>query len=199
MDARRPSNAEDPGEHEGIDSFLVGAPHDVLAHDCWRFSETSVLNGLNQIDSLTPAGDDLIRIQLLRPITPGAVSALTYLGSWSSGLFASHPGNVNGDGSASPADILILIDVINGVREAPSGIYSTDCDHSGATGPPDVLCLIDLLNGVDTRAWLNTAIPSAPLLFPLCDGFVGLPCPPPMFCETIIPFCFDCYGICRNP
>ncbi len=69
---------------------------------------------------------------------------------------------MNSDGTAGPADILAVIDILNGVRTAPWGAYSADVDHSDAVGPPDILRVIDLLN----HGWLDTALPTNPGVCP---------------------------------
>ena len=77
------------------------------------------------------------------------------------GTFISHPANVNGDGSATPVDILRLIDSLNGVFTPPWGIYSKDIDRSNAATPSDILREIDLLNGAgEFDPWNNVPLPS---------------------------------------
>ncbi|MGB2987155.1 MAG: hypothetical protein WBE26_14890, partial [Phycisphaerae bacterium] len=81
------------------------------------------------------------------------------------GVFTSHPANTDYDGVSDAADVLAIIDYINGVDTPPWDIqYSADCDHSGVIGPADILCVIDLLNGADLYdPWLDALLPE-------CDG-----------------------------
>ncbi|MGB2987298.1 MAG: hypothetical protein WBE26_15635, partial [Phycisphaerae bacterium] len=85
------------------------------------------------------------------------------------GVFTSHPANTDYDGVSDAADVLAIIDYINGVDTPPWDIkYSADCDHSGVVGPADILCVIDLLNGADQfDPWFGESLPG-------CGGC----CPP---------------------
>lgn len=96
-------------------------------------------------------------------MTPGATTTLTYRDDESettTGRFASHPGNVNGDSRANAADILALIDHLNGVRTVPYAGYSTDINHSGASNAIDIPALVNVLQGAGGRKpWANSAKP----------------------------------------
>ena len=71
------------------------------------------------------------------------------------------PGDVNGDGTSGPVDILDLIDSLNGVVPLPP--ERTDINRSGVATPVDILRLIDLLNGANsTRPWLGVSLPERP-------------------------------------
>jgi hypothetical protein len=71
------------------------------------------------------------------------------------------PGDVNGDGTAAPADILHLIDCLNGVASCEQ--QQCDLDRSGQCLPPDILRVIDLLNGAGVyESWLNRSLPPCP-------------------------------------
>jgi len=76
------------------------------------------------------------------------------------------PGDVCGDGAATPADVLCLIDGLNGDR--PLDWYQCDVDDSGDCNASDILAVIDLLNGAGTFVpWNNVPIdggacPTAP-------------------------------------
>ena len=61
--------------------------------------------------------------------------------------FAAMPGDVNGDRRTSPADVLELVDVLNGITGPVWSAFSTDVDRSGVTQAADVLAIIDLLGG----------------------------------------------------
>jgi hypothetical protein len=163
IDARRPHPPSDPLDLLGVDTLLVEAPAGADALECWSLCETAVMGDPNYVARVADNGDGTFTVYLDRPITTGAVTAITYTDDDDrahAGIFTAHPGDANGDGRASPADILFLIDVINSARTAPWGKYSTDCDHSGAVGPTDILCIIDLLNGAGTLdPWLNRPLP----------------------------------------
>lgn len=115
---------------------------------CWSLCETdSGEYEPNGIESVVGA-DDVYSITFARPITPNAVTSLWYLGDETGERVSltSHPANVNTDGVASVADVLALIDALNGQIDLPE--TSTDIDRSGASTGADVLREIDLLNGV---------------------------------------------------
>jgi hypothetical protein len=98
-------------------------------------------------------------IFLARPITPGAVTTL-YYGDRVAARYYYHPGNVNGDDVTNPLDLLAIVDILNGVTEAPWGVYSDDIDRSGQLSPQDILALIDLLNGAgQLDPWNGTPRP----------------------------------------
>ncbi len=71
------------------------------------------------------------------------------------------PGDVNNDRTASPVDILKLLDHLNGIETFD--IVQTDIDRSGVTNPADVLRVIDLLNGADAfEVWNGRTLPPSP-------------------------------------
>ncbi len=161
VDARQPHPPSDPLDLQGVDTLLVEAPAGAYGPECWSLCETASSGEPNNITSVIDNGDGTLAIYLVRPITTGAVTTITYTdndGGEQTGVFTAHPGDVNGDGRTSPADILFLIDCFNGIRFCE--IWQTDIDHSGVTGPPDIISLVDLLNGAgEFDAWLNRPLP----------------------------------------
>lgn len=92
------------------------------------------------------------------PIEPGTWTTVTHIPSGTSTRVGYLPGDVNGDGAATPVDILALIDSINGVTPRPD--YATDINRDGTTAPADILREIDLLNGADAfEPWLGRSLP----------------------------------------
>jgi hypothetical protein len=149
---------------ERIRTILVAGPESAADTACWSVCETAndAWKGPNSITDIVDHGDGTYTIHLDHALWPGTVTGVTYIDKYdvkTTGEFISHPGNVNADGRAGPEDILYLIDVMNGVRTAPWGLYSTDCDHSGAPGPPDILCIIDLLQYRGWGGWNGTPLP----------------------------------------
>jgi hypothetical protein len=70
------------------------------------------------------------------------------------------PADVNGDGVSAPADILTIIDNLNGCVAPPLGVWQCDVDRSGRCAPADILRVIDLLNGADAYdAYLGATLP----------------------------------------
>lgn len=101
---------------------------------------------------------DTYLVLLMGSIEPGARTTITYLPSGSTIALGYLPGDVDGDGSSGPRDILALIDTLNGLAGRP--VYSTDIDRSGVTDAADVLRLVDLITGaVDYDAWNGRSLP----------------------------------------
>lgn len=166
VDARQPHPPQSALVLQGIDTFIVEAPPRSDALSCWTICETAVdhTGVRNNVRHVSDNGDGTATVSLVRPITPGAVTTLTYTdddGIATTGVFTSHPANVNADSQSSPSDILKVIDYLNGAAASRWGLYSEDIDHSGVLGPPDILRVIDLLNGAGEyeRAWLNVWLP----------------------------------------
>ncbi len=156
VDARRPHARSNAGALEGISSFVVEAPSGSDRKECWTLCETTIPAAPNSVVSSNYISPGRYSITLQRPISPGAVTTLTLNGdSASRGIFYSHPANVNGDSATGPADILDLIDALNGVRFLAWGLYSGDINRSQSLNPPDILELIDLLNGASSFSMWN--------------------------------------------
>ncbi len=160
IDARQPHALVDAGALQGWDTFDVTfnaqptapiAPEDLLLME-WGSDGVAPA-----IASVTDLGGSTMQIQLAEPIAPGAWTTLTHIASGTSICVASLPGDVNGDKTVGPSDILAVIDCINGVGSGACAAYSTDVDRSGQSGPSDILRVIDLLNGAGTFDMFNGA------------------------------------------
>ena len=69
------------------------------------------------------------------------------------------PADVNADLFSNAADVLSLIDCINGTCE----IWQCDVDRDDECGPTDILRAIDLLNGAaEFGAWLDESLLTCP-------------------------------------
>lgn len=163
VDARQPHPVDSRIPSQGIDTFVVVAP--AGADDgCWALCEVDDGASPPGIASVTEDPPGTYTITLDRPITPGAVTTLTYDlagGSQATGTFTSHPANTDGDSASGPPDILKVVDYINGVATSPWGIYSEDVDHSASLEPLDILRVIDLLNGAGTfDPWNGSFLPA---------------------------------------
>jgi hypothetical protein len=159
VDARQPHPVGSLDPAQGIDTFEVTGPADADSLACWSICETDDGGDPNGVASVVDNGGGSYTITLDRPATVGAVTALLYDNATVGRIFF-HPSNVNGDDLASPLDILAIIDILNGVLEAPFGDASSDIDRSDLVAPPDILAVIDLLNGADTHdVWLDTSLP----------------------------------------
>ncbi len=164
IDARQTHPPNDPKQLQGIGTLNVSAPLDAARSECWELCETANTGLENGIDRVTVNGDDTLTITLLRPITPGAVTTITYLGSGATASFIAHPGNVNRDGFSNAADITAMLDcVANAVAGAEAcDEWQCDADHSDRCTPADVLRVIDIENGAaQHHRWMGSQLPSA--------------------------------------
>lgn len=166
IDARQPS-PPGGGPLQGIGSaaepIVIQLSSDVTgaAAECFSLCETDT-GGMapNGIATAMHTGGGSYSIVLDRPITPGAVTTISYEGASGFVSFGSHPANANADSLAAPTDILFVINMLNGVGSPPYGMYSQDIDHSGGFNPADILRTIDLLNGADAYiVWNGTPRP----------------------------------------
>jgi len=167
VDARQPHPGDDPGMRQGFHEFLIQGPVGADNLRCWSPCESLTEGYSNAINGVTNHGNGQFTLSLVRPISAGAVTTLTYTddaGNKQTGSFSLHPGNVNGDSYAAPDDILNIIDCLNGFgldTNCPWGMYSADVDRSDLVTPADVLMVIDLLNGAGTNdPWANTPRPT---------------------------------------
>ncbi len=159
IDARQPSDIKGK-EYFGFQSVDLSfdmAPIGLAAND---FS-TQEQGG----DGIAPAlqsfvflDTQTVQMNFSNSIEPGAWTTITHIPSGSSVRLGYLPGDVNGDRTSSPVDILALIDSLNGVTPRP--IYSTDMNRSGVAEPSDILRLIDLLNGAGAyEIWNGVSLP----------------------------------------
>ncbi len=176
VDAGQPHEPDDPSTPQGIQSVTISGPAELsrfvnnpnFVRSCWTLcdSDTSV-EVSNEISSITDNGNLTFSLNLLRPLTPGAVTTLTHTGgdnTVSVGTFIVHPGNVNGDGNATAADVTRMTECLT---TASCSVWECDADRSGSCGPADLLRAIDLLNGGDElAAWMGTAKPDVGVCAP---------------------------------
>lgn len=136
-------------------------------------TEEDTLLGANSVASVTDNSDGTYTLFLDHAIVAGAVTTISYLGGASYVEFIAHPANVDGEGTSGSADLLRLIDDINGTTTPVHGDYSNDIDHSGQVASADLLRLIDLLNGAgEYDSWNGVSFP------------VNETCPPSIECGT---------------
>lgn len=164
VDAGYPTQSDDASILLTPDRFTVQAPVGADAVDCWSLCETAATNdGANAVSKVLDNGNGTFDVVLARPMTPGAVTTLTYTTNGARAVYTSHPGNVNGDSATGAIDILALIDCLNNSDPAtncPWGAASSDVDRSGSTNATDVLGVIDLINGSGAfTPWLNSHRP----------------------------------------
>jgi len=165
VDAGYPHDPGDAANLKTPSQWQVTAPAGADSIDCWTLCETSAAGAANAVASVVDNGAGSYTLVLDRPMTPNAVTTITYQGNGTTGTYTSHPANVNGDSAAGAGDVLAIIDCLNGVDTAtncPWGNYSSDTDRSAATTAADVLAVIDMLNGAGAfTSWNNTPLPDA--------------------------------------
>jgi hypothetical protein len=161
VDAGQPHAVTSVDPPQGIDRVIVEAPGGAPA-SCWCLCESDqTVAGPNDILGVTEGPAGTYEIELVRPITAGAATSLTY-GNSATAYFIAHPANVNADDFSGPLDILAMIDILNGVFEPPYGDYSADVDRTNVVAPLDILRVIDLLNGGDAfDPWIGTQRPAS--------------------------------------
>lgn len=147
IDARQPSNIDGSGT-VGWQFILLEFTGYALNLQPGEFEVTQEggMGPAPTILALLPVDSNIVNAFLSSPLSPGTWTTITHIASGTSTRIGYLPGDVNGDGTSSPVDILALIDSLNGVG-MPREIWSTDIDRSGVTNPADILRLIDLLNG----------------------------------------------------
>lgn len=202
VDARQPHEAGKPLKQQGIGG--VAEPIDITLSitgpvdpDCWILCETATGGDIaNDIASVVHLGAGVYRVALLRPITPNAVTTISYGSMYVE--FTAHPANVNADAVAGGADVLALINILNGQAVPPFGIYSTDVDHSGVATGADVLRVVDLLNGAaGFPVQLLSPLPANPGICPEpIDDCGDGSCDVPENCVNCPADCGTCSGDC---
>lgn len=84
--------------------------------ECWTLCETGGVNQ-NSITGRVHLGNGLYEIQVAQAITAGRATTIRYIHDYASDsmTYFSHPANVDGGSQSNPADLLTLIDYLNGV------------------------------------------------------------------------------------
>ncbi len=150
IDARQPS---DPDGSNAVGwlwvDLLLSGDISGVTKDGFTVSQDGGVGSPPFVLAVQPLqGEYNIRVILSSRISVRAWTTITHIDSDTSVRLGYLPPDVNGDGLASEADIVTIIDVLNGVID-PLPIWSTDLDRSGATSPSDILRGIDLLNGAE--------------------------------------------------
>ncbi|MHC4696665.1 MAG: hypothetical protein ACYTFA_07990 [Planctomycetota bacterium] len=164
LDARQPHDVNDQWPLFGIDTIVVNGDY-WGGSECFELCETDCEGPPNRVEYVVqnPPGTNTIR--LLRPITPGGVTSITFCGPYeSTGTFASLPGDTNADGVSNADDITELVECCLNRSCVPAhGEYSCDIDHSGSSTGADVLRVLDLLSGAGefTQAWDGVQLTTA--------------------------------------
>jgi hypothetical protein len=168
VDARQPHPVDNATTLQGLSAITVYAPGGADIVDCWTLCETNQNPAMhppglpaNDIAGIADNGDGTFTLTLDRAIMPGEVTELTYTSTSgttvSSCRFIAHPADVDVDETSAPADILAVINSLNGVIPLPDNLV--DLDRDGEAAPADILRVIDLLNGAGAfEVWLDVTV-----------------------------------------
>jgi len=108
-----------------------------------------------------------VTVQLSRAIPAGSWTCITHTGTGKQVCLGSLPADVNSDRTAAPAEILDVIDNLNGVLNPPLAVHQCDFDRSAVCDPVDILTEIDLLNGASGfLVWNGKTLPACPSAAP---------------------------------
>ena len=111
------------------------------------------------IDSVEYPAANTIKLLLDARIPPGHWTVFTHdpSGTWT--RLGYLPADVNSSEQSNSADVLDIIDFLNGVPP-PLDIWQTDINRSGVTNSADILDEIDLLNGAGCYdPWNGESLP----------------------------------------
>ncbi|MDO8630495.1 MAG: M12 family metallo-peptidase [Phycisphaerales bacterium] len=160
IDARQPSDP-DGNNRTGWSSVVLTLNGEPCTLTPSRFVVSKVGGVLPPptIVAVEQVTGSTVRLTLNGPIEPGAWTTVEDAVSGTGVRLGFLPGDVNGDGTAAPVDILALIDSLNGVGPMLP-LWATDIDRSGVAAPADILSLIDLLNGAGAfNVWNGARLP----------------------------------------
>lgn len=149
IDARQPHDIADVMFRYGWSETDLEFSDTLDSEDLLDFelSESGGIGVPPNIESVALVADNVVRITLNDVIEPGAWTCFHHINSGTKSCLGYLPGDVDGDGTSSPVDILRLVDSMNGVIEPPYYDWQVDINRSGMADPGDILRLIDLLNG----------------------------------------------------
>lgn len=166
VDARQPHDLNDALALEGWDTITLSFDACPVASDVPGDFTISCTGGVcPTIANVAQGATEFDRVITLSQVIPaGEWTCVQDNASGSEVCIGSLPGDVNLDGTTAPADILAVIDCLNGVAIGfPCELANTDTDRSNEAGPPDILRVIDLLNGASAFAiWLDATLPACP-------------------------------------
>ncbi len=166
IDARQPHELNDANAAQGFSAvtlvFTGGSVAGLTPGD-FVVSQSSATGSAPAILSVVPAAADSVLVTFDRPISPGVWTTVDHLGSGGRVCLGFLPGDANGNGTSTAADILALIDSLNQVPGRMRPYYATDMNRSGASGAADILRLIDLLNGAAAfEPWIGVSLDPSP-------------------------------------
>jgi len=96
-----------------------------------------------------------VSLTLSSTITPGCWTDITYQPTGSCVRLGYLPGDVTNDGRTNSADLIALVEVLNGTKSLPA--FRTDLDRSGETTSADLASLVNFMSGLRTRGGARLA------------------------------------------
>ena len=148
IDAGIPSDATDCAELFGWDEILIEFDGDASGVGAADFTITvdPADEAPPGIDSVEYPAANTVKLLLDARIPPGHWTVFTHdpSGTWT--RLGYLPGDVNSSKQSNSADVLDLIDFLNGVPP-PLEIWQVDVNRSGVANSADILDEIDVLNG----------------------------------------------------
>ncbi len=104
-----------------------------------------------------------VTVNFSTPIPAGKWTCVTHAATNTKSCIGSLPGDTSGNLFTAPADILDLINHLNGVRVPPLALDHCDMDRSNLCAPADIISLIDMLNGTNGYiVWNGKSLAACP-------------------------------------
>lgn len=168
VDARQPHPPADAsfsarqGLGDSEEPVLLTLNTDAASGACFQLCETARPSGAGDNAVFGPfhLGNGRYYVNLLRPITSGAVTRVYYLGG-NSVTYTFHPGNIDGNLIVDSDDVLTLVEFLEtGNSIPPEALHRFDINRSGELDAVDLLREVELLIGSDEyEVQLGTARP----------------------------------------
>ncbi|MHC5108722.1 MAG: hypothetical protein ACYTHJ_02445, partial [Planctomycetota bacterium] len=147
IDARQPHQPDSVDPAQGVNTITLAFDCDdgsTVAESADDFIVESSAGAAPGIENFGVVEDSILLI-LDSPIPPNAWTCIIHTPGQTSVCIGYLPGDVDGNERAEPADILRMIECLDG--SFPCTLGSSDIDRNGLAEPSDLLRLIDLLNG----------------------------------------------------
>lgn len=165
IDARQPHDPENPALQFGWTSVELTFSGSIAIDSALNLETTeSGGDGIPpSVDAITAIASDRLRIDFASSIEPGAWTCVFHVNSGTRACIGYLPGDVDGDGSTTPVDILRLIDGMGWNVWPPYELWQADIDRSGVITPSDLLRELELINGTQGfDPWLGITLPECP-------------------------------------
>jgi subtilisin family serine protease len=160
IDARQPM-APDGSEPAGWQEIELtfDKPATFLVAAYFSLDERGSDGVAPKVVSLEHLDEYTVRLHLDQPLEPGTWTTVRCSLGEATIELGCLPGDVDGDGTSTPFDVLHLVDALNTGEELPA--YRGDINRSGSTNSADIHRLLDILHGADGYApgWNEQSLP----------------------------------------